>query len=72
MVFTISEERAGWFVDGTTPIGPFISKQRALDLADGMVSALMASGEDAEVVVADNPNLAAQLTPRWNLFERTM
>lgn len=38
LVFTVVEEATGWFVNGGDPLGPFSSKQRALDLAEGMVT----------------------------------
>jgi hypothetical protein len=51
LVFTIVEEATGWFVHGADRLGPFYSKQRAYDLAEGMVSAIRACGEEAELVV---------------------
>jgi hypothetical protein len=54
--FTISEELSGWFVSGPDKLGPFLCKQRAVDLAEGMVSALRAIGEDSEMWVAGHPD----------------
>ena len=51
LVFTVVEETTGWFVKGADRLGPFFSKQRAMDLAEGMVAALRASGEPADLVV---------------------
>ena len=51
LTFTVVEEATGWFVNGGDPLGPFFSKQRALDLAEGMVTAIRACGEEAELVV---------------------
>lgn len=51
MTFTVVEEATGWFVKGADRLGPFFSKQRAMDLAEGMVAAIRACGEDAELVV---------------------
>jgi hypothetical protein len=51
MTFTVVEEATGWFVKGADRLGPFFSKQRAMDLAEGMVAALRASGETADLVV---------------------
>ena len=51
MVFTVVEEATGWFVNGGESLGPFFSKERALDLAQGMVTAIRAMGEEAELVV---------------------
>lgn len=51
MVFTVVEEATGWFVNGGESLGPFFSQERALDLAHGMVAAIRAMGEEAELVV---------------------
>jgi hypothetical protein len=51
MIFTVVEEATGWFVNGGDSLGPFFSKERALDLAQGMVAAIRAMGEEAEVLV---------------------
>jgi hypothetical protein len=51
IIFTVVEKATGWFVTGADPIGPFFSKERAMDLAEGMVAALRASGEAADFVV---------------------
>ena len=50
MVFTIIEEATGWFVKGSDRLGPFFSRERAVDLAEGMVAAIRASGEEADLV----------------------
>jgi hypothetical protein len=50
IVFTVVEEATGWFVNGGDPLGPFLSKERAMDLAVGMVAAIRACGDDAELV----------------------
>jgi len=69
MRFTISEENSGWFVGGRDRFGPFFSKQRAVDLAEGMVSALRAIGEDAEMHIAAHPD-PHPLASAPNLAER--
>lgn len=51
LVFVVSECPEGWIITGPSVMGPFVSKARALDLAEGMASALEAAGEDAEVKV---------------------
>ena len=51
--FTVFETHEGWFVGGLHPIGPFFSKERAVDLAEGMVAAILATGEDANLVVEE-------------------
>lgn len=70
--FTISEDDSGWFVGGHDKIGPFFSKQRAVDLAEGMVSALRASGQDAEMIIAAHPDpapirAASNVADRWRV-----
>jgi hypothetical protein len=51
IVFTVVEKATGWFVTGADAIGPFYSKERAIDLAEGMVAAVRASGEAADLVI---------------------
>ena len=51
IVFTVVEEETGWFVNGAEPMGPFFSHARALDLAQGMVSAIRATGAEAELSI---------------------
>ncbi len=53
LTFTVVEEPAGWFVTGGEPLGPFFSKERAVDLAEGMVAAIRACGDHAEFVIED-------------------
>jgi hypothetical protein len=72
IVFTVSQERNGWFVDGSHPVGPFVSKELALDLAEGMVAAIEAAGERAIVLVAANPNLREPFDTRWPQLDRMM
>ena len=67
LIFTVSEEPIGWFVQGHDKIGPFFSKETALDLAEGMVSALRAAGEDADMRIAARPDPAA-LAPERRSF----
>ena|SRR5258705_13654526 len=56
MIFTVCEGKAGWFVQGHDRFGPFFSKQRAVDLAEGMVAALRAAGEEADMCIATHPD----------------
>lgn len=60
--FSIVEDNTGWFVLGPNRFGPFFCKQRAVDLAEGMVSAIRELGEDAEMSIAAHPD-PAPLTP---------
>jgi hypothetical protein len=51
ITFTLHETSLGWYVTGHNKMGPFFSRQRALDLAEGMVSAINASGAEAILVI---------------------
>ncbi|MDB5424459.1 MAG: hypothetical protein JWQ29_1875 [Phenylobacterium sp.] len=55
MTIEITKEPEGWFVTGRDSIGPFFSRQRATDLAEGMVAAIRASGQDVRLVAHDRP-----------------
>ena len=53
VIFVVREMKGGWIVvDGTTN-GPFFSKMRAVDLAEGMALAVRAAGQQARVVITD-------------------
>lgn len=49
IVFVVSEIDGGWVVNGASRLGPFLSRERAMDLAEGMAGALRTRGVDAEV-----------------------
>lgn len=51
VTFTVSKHVQGWIVSGTPPTGPFICKDHALDLAQGMADAIILLGGSAQVVV---------------------
>ena len=51
IVFRVQEEAAGWMVRNGEPMGPFIGRQQAVELAVGMVAALTRAGQDAAYVV---------------------
>ena len=51
LTFTVFEAPEGWFVCGLHPIGPLFSKESAVNLAEGMVAAIQATGEDAALVL---------------------
>jgi len=53
LTFTVVECLEGWFVVNHDRMGPFISKARAMDLAEGMVAAIRQTGQQARVVVAE-------------------
>lgn len=55
-VFVVREVPEGWLVENGATLGPFFSKERAMDLAEGMAVALRATEHSAEVVVADDPD----------------
>lgn len=50
MVLVVREDSCGWVVEDGVVMGPFISKERAMDLAEGM-AAIKAFGQPARVVV---------------------
>jgi hypothetical protein len=52
MIFTVRESPGGWIVQSGATNGPFLSKARALDLAEGMALAIQATGQAARVVLA--------------------
>ena len=52
LTFTIIEKPTGWFVIGSSPIGPFMSKDHAIDLAEGMASSLRLMGQTADVRIS--------------------
>jgi hypothetical protein len=61
MIFSVSEKPSGWFVMGHDEIGPFISRQLAVDLANGMVAAIRAAGQDARLLMeAAAPKVVVQ------------
>lgn len=51
--FAVYEASDGWFVRGMHPIGPFYSQKQALELAESMVAAIRATGEQAVIVVEE-------------------
>ncbi len=59
MKIVVIETRAGWIVRDGVEMGPFSSRQRAVDLAEGMVQTLREHGEDAELVFAETPIVGA-------------
>jgi len=57
--FRVKRTAAGWVVVGVETYGPFVTKDQAVDLARGMVSAVRATGKDAQLVVeGDGPPAA--------------
>lgn len=53
LTFQVRPTPSGWVVQDGTPIGPFRTKQQALDLAEGMVAAIRRSGLEADYVIVD-------------------
>jgi hypothetical protein len=52
--FRVRRTPAGWVVVGIETYGPFVARDQAVDLARGMVSAVRATGKDAELIVEDD------------------
>jgi hypothetical protein len=48
----VREDTGGWVVVDGAINGPFFSKIRAVDLAEGMAAAIRATGQRARVVVS--------------------
>jgi hypothetical protein len=59
MSVAVYEAFDGWFVQAKHPIGPFISRERAVNVAEGMVFAIRSTGEDAKLVVEERRTWAA-------------
>ncbi len=53
-VFKVRRVPAGWVVEDHFTSGPFVAKDHALNLAEGMALALRQQGQDASVVVIDD------------------
>lgn len=51
VVFVVRLGPGGWLVEDGVPLGPFYSKQRAVELATGMAMAVNAVGHRARVEV---------------------
>jgi|KBSSwiStaDraftv2_1062776.scaffolds.fasta_scaffold51701_2 hypothetical protein len=60
--FAVYEASDGWFVRGMHPIGPFYSQKQALELAESMVAAIRATGEQAVIVVEEPRTWAVRKT----------
>ena len=60
--FEVYESRGGWFVGGGHPIGPFYSRNQAVELAESMVAAVLATGEQALVVINEQRFWMARLS----------
>ena len=52
VILVVREDTGGWVVVDGTVNGPFFSKIRAVDLAQGMADAIRATGQRARVVVS--------------------
>lgn len=52
VILVVREDTEGWVVVGGTVNGPFFSKIRAIDLAEGMADAIRTTGQRAKVVVS--------------------
>jgi hypothetical protein len=53
MSIAVYETFDGWFVQAKHPIGPFMTKEWAVGVAEGMVYAIRSTGEDAKLVVEE-------------------
>lgn len=48
-VITVTEDNSGWFVDAGERLGPYISKRRAMDIAEGLAWGNSLIGKRVEV-----------------------
>ena len=55
IVFKVRNTPAGWIVSNSQSHGPFIGRQRALDLAEGMTAVLRSHGQAARVDIEGEP-----------------
>ena len=69
MDITVFQEHDGWYVFGTVRMGPFFSRERALDLAYGMAAAICSVGEHAVVTAGPDD---AKPAPAFARFARLM
>ena len=51
--FCVRKTLAGWVVVSAETHGPFVTRDQAVDLARGMVSAVRATGKEAELIIED-------------------
>ena len=52
--FVVEDTDQGWMIfGGQEPIGPFFTREQAMDLATGMATAIRAAGDTAIVRVKD-------------------
>lgn len=56
MVFKVRWVASGWVVEDGSQMGPFVAREQAADLAEGMASALRSRGEPARVVYEEPPS----------------
>lgn len=54
ITFRVRSTPSGWVVQDGTPLGPFHTKEQALDLARGMVAAIRRSGLEADYVIEED------------------
>jgi len=55
VVFVVRNTPVGWVVENHMRYGPYFSKGRAVDLAEGMAEVLRHHGQSATVVIEDAP-----------------
>ena len=56
LVFQIQERGTGWYVIGVSPLGPFPTEARAMELATGMAAELNRRGVPTEIRRLAPPN----------------
>ena len=63
IAIAVYESFDGWFVQAKHPIGPFMTKEWAVGVAEGMVYAIRSTGEDAKMVVEEGRTWAPPAEP---------
>jgi len=58
--FRVRRTDDGWIVVSGETYGPLPTREKALDLAYGMVTAVRSSGREARVVIEDDPSPRAR------------
>lgn len=54
MVVIVRRSPEGWYVEDGSTSGPYFSRDRAVDLAEGMVAAVRSTGQPARMVLHED------------------
>ncbi len=59
IIFRVRRLDEGWFVEGPQRMGPFVAREQAVDLAEGMAKAIRELAQPVIVTVEDDAGLAS-------------